>query len=146
MHKYHRRIGGRQWNFHGEADGQDLILFRATRIPIQRHTKVKGEANPFDPAWETYFEHRLGIKMGSTLYGRRRLLRLWKAQDGICPVCNQKITELTGWHSHHIILRSMGGADIGENCVLLHPNCHHQVHSRKLTVQKPRPARGEREA
>jgi RNA-directed DNA polymerase len=143
INKYNRRIGGRHWNFHGEADGRDVLLFRAARISIQRHIKVKGEANPFDPVWEIYFERRLGVKMASTLHGRRRLLRLWKAQDGICPACNQQITELTGWHNHHIVLRSLGGPDTDANCVLLHPNCHHQVHSRKLTVEKPRPPRGE---
>ena len=41
--------------------------------------------------------------MDSSLKGRRQLLRLWKAQDGICPVGDQKITERTGWHHHHIV-------------------------------------------
>ena len=71
-------------------------------MPIQRHTKVKGEANPYDPAWEPYFEERLGVKMAGTLAGRWTLRLLWKEQGGICPVCNQKITTVTGWHNHHI--------------------------------------------
>jgi hypothetical protein len=33
------------------------LLF-ASRTPIQRHIKVKGEANPYDPAYETYFKAR----------------------------------------------------------------------------------------
>ncbi|MFC4547542.1 HNH endonuclease [Paenactinomyces guangxiensis] len=41
-----------------------------------------------------------------------------------------------------MVWRSKGGADTQENRVLLHPNCHQQVHSRKLTVKKPRPPRG----
>jgi RNA-directed DNA polymerase len=146
MRKYFRTIGGRQWNFYGTADGHNMLLFRAARVTIKRYTKVKGEANPFDPQWEVYFEHRLGVKMERTLQGRRRLLRLWKAQQGICPVCNQKITELTGWHNHHIVLRSKGGPDTDDNCVLLHPNCHHKIHNLKLTVMKPRLEGGEREA
>ncbi|WP_373285987.1 HNH endonuclease [Marinithermofilum abyssi] len=36
----------------------------------------------------------------------------------------------------------MGGADTQENRVLLHPNCHNQVHSQNLTVEKPRPSQG----
>ncbi|WP_425437332.1 HNH endonuclease [Melghirimyces profundicolus] len=80
--------------------------------------------------------------MVDKLKGKRQLLRLWREQKGICPVCNQKITQRTGWHSHHIIWRSMGGSDTQENRVLLHPNCHSQVHSQKLTVEKPRPSRG----
>jgi RNA-directed DNA polymerase len=60
---YYRTIGSRHWVFHGEIDGKDLILFCASRVPISRHVKVKGAANLFDPAWESYFERRLGVKM-----------------------------------------------------------------------------------
>ncbi len=144
--KYFRTIRGRSWVFHGEALGEDQCLTKATRVAIQRHAKVKEEANPYDPDWEIYFEKRLGVKMVGTLKGRRQLIHLWKEQGGICPVCNQKITELTGWHNHHITWRSMGGTDKAENRVLLHPTCHSKVHSLKLTVSKPRPVRGDREA
>ena len=111
-------------------------------MPIQRHTKVKGEANPYDPAWEPYFEERLGVKMAGTLVGRWTLRLLWKEQGGICPVCHQKITTVTGWHNHHILWRTHGGKDTIENRVLVHPNCHQQIHSQGLDVGKPRPARG----
>jgi RNA-directed DNA polymerase len=85
-----------------------------------------------------YFEERLGDKMKDNLSGRRKLLYLWEEQNGICPVCNQKITELMAWHNHHIVWRSKGGSDKAENRVLLHPNCHRQVHSRGIYVGKPR--------
>jgi len=88
------------------------------------------------------FEHRLGVKMEANLNGRQRLLNLWKSQNGLCPICGQKITEITGWHSHHIIWRSKGGTDAAENQVLLHPNCHSKVHCQNLPVVKPRPAGG----
>jgi RNA-directed DNA polymerase len=144
--KYFRTIGGDRWVFHGELGGRGYFLCRAKRVRIERHTKVKGEANPFDPKWEPYFEQRLNVKVESTLRGRRRILRLWKEQGGLCPVCGQKITELTGWHNHHIVWRVMGGSDRDDNRVLLHPTCHRQVHSQGWTVEKPRPSRGEREA
>ena len=143
---YYRTIGSRHWVFHGEIDGKDLILFRASRVPISRHIKVKGAANPFDPTWEPYFERRLGVKMERSLQGRRKLLYLWKEQQGICPVCKQSITELTRWHVHHIVWRTRGGADTAENRVLVHPNCHRQIHSQGLEVRKPRPKAGVREA
>jgi RNA-directed DNA polymerase len=111
-------VGGRHWVFHGEADGADRQLFAACSIAITRHTKVKGEANPFDPAWEGYFEHRLQVKMANTLKGRRQLLSLWKAQDGRCPIGHQPITASTGWHSHHLIWRSKGGPDTAVNRLL----------------------------
>jgi RNA-directed DNA polymerase len=140
--KYFKTIGGNNWVFFGEDKGNELILLRAERFPITRHIKVKSEANPFDPKWETYFEKRLTKKMMDNLKGSRQLLQLWKEQQGICPVCKEKITKLTRWHSHHIIWRSLGGSDLQENRVLLHPNCHAQVHSLGLTVEKPRPLRG----
>ena len=146
-HKYFGSIGGRSWRFFGEVTrpeqkAQKVWLFQAARISIRRHRKIQGAANPYDPAWELYFEERLGVKMAEDLRGRRRLLHLWKAQDGLCPVCNQKITFLTGWHNHHIVWRSLGGSDRTENRVLLHPNCHRQVHSHGLSVVKPCPEKG----
>ena len=42
--------------------------------------------------------------------------------------------------------RTHGGKDTIENRVLVHPNCHQQIHSQELDVGKPRPAKGVREA
>ena len=149
--RYFESIGGRHWIFHGEVAGreetiQPVRLFAASSLPIQRHTKVKGEANPYDPAWEPYFEERLGVKMAGTLLGRWTLRLLWKDQGGICPLCNQKITTVTGWHNHHILWRTHGGKDTIENRVLVHPNCHQQIHNQGFDVGKPRPAKGVRKA
>jgi RNA-directed DNA polymerase len=144
--KYFRSVERRNWVFSGEIDDQTRRLLSAASVPIKRHIKVKGAANPFDPTWEAYFEQRLGVKMAGNLKGRKQLLHLWREQNGSCPVCNQKITELTGWHNHHIIWRTKGGTDSSENRVLLHPNCHMQVHRQGLYVEKPRPAKGVRKA
>ncbi len=149
--KYFHSIGNRNWVFSGEIEGKEgktkvVRLFYATSLPIERHIKIKGKANPYNPEWETYFEERLGVKMAHNLQGRRKLLHLWEQQGGICPVCQQKITKITGWHNHHIIWRSLGGTDHMENRVLLHPNCHRQVHSQRLNVVKPRLAKGVRKA
>ena len=119
-----------------------MRLFYASSVPISRHTKIKGAANPYDPAWERYFEARLGVKMEASLHGKRTLLYLWKEQQGVCPVCQQPITALTGWDNHHVIWRVHGGSDGAANRVLLHPTCHRQVHSQGLPVEKPRPVRG----
>lgn len=140
--KYFQSKGTRNWVFYGELDGKLVQLLDAADTPIRRHTKIKGDANPYDPNWEIYFEQRLGVKMVNNLRHRRQLLRLWKEQNGICPICQQKITKLTGWDNHHIVWRTQGGTDKSDNRVLLHPTCHHQVHNLGLTVVKPRPARG----
>jgi RNA-directed DNA polymerase len=145
--KYFTRVANNHWVFFGptttsQGKTQEHRLIRLAYTPIKRHLKVKAEANPYDPAWERYFEARLGMKMADTLQGRRRLLYLWREQSGRCPVCEQPITQLTGWHSHHIVWRSQGGSDGVANRVLLHPACHQHVHSQGLAVAKPRPATG----
>jgi RNA-directed DNA polymerase len=144
--KYFRSVELRNWVFSREVGDQTRRLFAAAKVSIKRHVKVKGGANPFDPAWEAYFDQRLGVKMAGNLKGRKQLLHLWREQNGSCPVCKEKITELTGWHNHHIIWRTKGGLDSSENRVLLHPNCHMQVHRQGLYIEKPRPAKGVRKA
>lgn len=144
--RYFRTQGFRHWIFSGELKKKDgtkknVDLLRADSTPIRRHVKIKGEANPYDPEWETYFEKRLDVKMEVNLRGRRKLLHLWKQQNGLCPNCNQKITKITGWHRHHIIWRSKGGSDGSENRVMLHPTCHQQIHSQGIQVVKPRPVK-----
>lgn len=144
--RYFGTYGTDNWRFFGTSKGEDgpktVWLSLASRTPIIRHTKVKGEANPYDATWEVYFEERLGLKMVSHLRGRQQLSRLWKEQKGKCPVCNQPITKETGWHNHHLTWRVHGGADRSDNRVLVHPECHKQVHSQSLSVSKPRPDRG----
>jgi RNA-directed DNA polymerase len=149
--KYFRTQGRRRWVFSGTAAGRagaprSVQLFSALRVPIRRHVKVRAAANPYDPAWELYFEERLGATMKHALTGKRRYGYLWDEQGGRCPVCRQTITPQTGWHVHHRVWRSKGGSDRADNQVLLHPNCHRQVHSQGLIVGEPRPARGDREA
>ena len=142
--KYFPDTGPNRWVFTGllkSKEGQVKVvrLLAASSIRIERHTKIRAEANPYDPAWETYFEKRLDVHMAARLQGKRWLIQLWKEQRGLCPVCNQKITKITGWHSHHILWRSKGGSERAENRVLLHPTCHQQVHSQRVHVEKPRP-------
>ena len=98
--------------------------------------KVLGAANPYDPAWELYFEERLATRMASTLTGRGIARILWAQQAGECLVCRQPLTLEDGWHVHHLCWRSHGGSDAPYNLVLLHPNCHRQVHSKGLVVEK----------
>jgi len=142
--RYFCQIGSQNWCFFGTAkskDGQTVqkVLCTAASTPIVRHTKIKGACNPYDPAWKPYLSERQEAKMKMTLRNRHQLLELWKKQEGICPNCNQPITMETGWHNHHIVHKAKGGSNGMENRVLVHPNCHRQVHANKGTVSKPCP-------
>ncbi|HMV55078.1 MAG TPA: group II intron reverse transcriptase/maturase [Rhodocyclaceae bacterium] len=132
--KYFGRIGARNWVFASRTTDSDggrkfRSLVQASDTKIRRYTKIKGEANPFDPQWETYFEDRLGLKMQGSVAGRRKLLNLWWRQDKRCEVCGEPITTETGWHVHHRVPREQGGSDAQCNLALLHPNCHRQLHA-----------------
>jgi RNA-directed DNA polymerase len=141
--KYYERYRGNNWCFFGERcddEGQPskVWLYRAKSTPIQRHIKVKGEANPYDPVYETYFEDREGSHMLDTFRGTQTLRFLWKGQRGLCAVCYTKITRITGWRVHHCVPLVTGGSKSAENRVLVHPECHDRVHRQRLSVSKPR--------
>jgi RNA-directed DNA polymerase len=150
--KYYERNRGRNWCFFGERyddEGQPIkaCLYHASSTPTKRQIKVKGEANPYDPVYETYFEDREGSHMLDTFRGTKTLRFLWMEQRGLCAVCNTKITRITGWRVHHCVPLVMGGSRSAENRVLLHPECHDRVHRQRLSVSKPRlPERGVRRA
>jgi RNA-directed DNA polymerase len=132
--RYFQTKAGKDWVFTGTDDHhRELILFKAANVPIQRHVKIRGNANPYDPTQEGYFEKRLAQKWAAGHYGHTRTKGLWLAQNGKCPRCRQLITEETGWHIHHKIPRLEGGPDTMDNLVLLHPTCHRQLHAQKTT-------------
>jgi RNA-directed DNA polymerase len=148
--RYFGPHGGRAWTFQGETSirGERRVarLFYAGDVGIRRHVKVRGEANPYDPAWRSYFERRSDAAMVNLLEDRSYLLALWERQRGRCPNCGQKITLPAGWHNHHVVFKIDGGSEELANRVLLHPECHRQVHHRESKVSRPRPSQGVGEA
>jgi RNA-directed DNA polymerase len=62
LSKYFPSHQGRRFVFTGFADDrtapQVVRIYRTGSVPIRRHVFVRGAANPFDPAWETYFRRR----------------------------------------------------------------------------------------
>jgi RNA-directed DNA polymerase len=147
--RYFHSVGTRKWEFAaatGERfpNGSPVLrsLRKATDTPIRRHRPIKLEANPFDSQWEMYFEEHTRLKMLNSLRGRKKLIRLWLDQDRRCPICRELITQKSGWHVHHIIWRVDGGEDGSANLIMMHPNCHSQIHVNGLKVVKPAPARG----
>jgi len=140
--------GSRQWVLTGtvtKAEGKPATvrLFVAASVPYQRHVRVRGEANPYDPAWDEYYLLRHSRNVPDTLAGRRLLVQLWQEQGGRCLACAQPLTEDEGWHNHHLVPRAAGGGDQLTNRALLHPTCHRQVHLHRFGKESPRPARGE---
>jgi RNA-directed DNA polymerase len=73
--RYYHAIGERTWRFAARTNSQSPLgqpswkrLLYAGNTPIQRHLKIKGEANPFDPRWRLYFAQRAkGSKVRQTV-------------------------------------------------------------------------------
>jgi RNA-directed DNA polymerase len=126
------------WRFTDPTTGKQLLQVREAVKP-QRYLKVKGEANPFDPAWETYFQQRdraLALRASSPF--RAKLLR---QQHGLCLGCRQVIQVEEDVERHH----RDGNHQNNQwgNLVLLHPTCHRQEHhAPEHTPASSRPARG----
>jgi RNA-directed DNA polymerase len=113
-----------------------VALLWTSGVGIRRHVKIRSEANPYDPKWELYFEERLTTRMANSLLGRGTVRYLWLEQDGKCLQCGESLTLEEGWQVHHLLWRVHGGSDTADNLVLLHANCHRQVHSQGLVVNK----------
>lgn len=129
---------GEPGRFTAPATGKQLLRVREVVKP-QRYLKVKGAANPFDPAWAAYFQDRdrpLALQASSPF--RATLLR---QQHGRCPGCRQVIQVEEEVDLHHRDGNHQNNH--WGNLVLLHPTCHRQEHyAPECTPASTRPPRG----
>jgi RNA-directed DNA polymerase len=116
-----------------------MELYHLSGTPIERHKKVKGHYHPYDRTWEMYGETLRQERMLNIMRYRKEWSKLYSDQRGLCALCGYEMDLDTGWHDHHIEYRMDGGSEALGNRVLLHPNCHNQVHSLGLQVVKPAP-------
>ncbi|EGE1753141.1 group II intron reverse transcriptase/maturase [Shigella flexneri] len=124
-----RKYFDESWRLHSkDADGHRWVRYKASTIPIRRHIKIKSEANPYAPEWESYFEKRQALIWLKSQNGRNRIVAIWRKQEKRCPICGQSFSQETGWDIHHIVRKTQGGSDNLDNLVMLHPNCHRQLH------------------
>ena len=126
--KYFRTFDQRHWVFatttrkyNGEP--RTLTLYSASATRIVRHVRVKSDANPFDPAWDSYFAHRREARMLERLQDRGFPRRLWQQQNGQCPGCAQPIEEEDRWTIQPVIPFKAGGTRSLTNLKLLHSSC-----------------------
>jgi len=142
--KYWHPVGNRKGVFaavlqkeDGEKGLMEMYSLPSTRI--DRHKKIKGDYNPYDPKQEEYGEAIRQERMLKNMRYRIEWAKLYTSQRGLCALCGHEMDMETGWHDHHIEYRVLGRSDALGNRVLLHPNCHSQVHSLEIKVTKPVP-------
>ncbi len=134
--KYFKTGDTRNWVFAATEQREDgkqkeIVLLKTSDTPIQRHIKIKADANPHDPKWARYFESRWGKKMLNSSRGRRKLYRTWLKQDRLCPGCQKPITRNTPWEIRYIVRKADGGTNAASNLLMHHLYCQRQYRNAK---------------
>jgi RNA-directed DNA polymerase len=123
VQKYWHPEEGRRWVFAAPIETQEgkslLRLRRHGQTEIQRHTKVRGKASPYDGNL-VYWSQRLKKHplMGST---KAKLLHI---QKGMCPRCGLYFRDEDLLEIDHIIPTALGGKDTLANKWVYHRHCH----------------------
>jgi RNA-directed DNA polymerase len=131
--KYFRALDHRHWVFAAQTRGSKggprvLALHLASDTRIVRHVRVKADANPFDPHWDSYFVQRKRARMLERLQGRSFPKQLWQQQEGKCLGCGQLIDAESRWVVHPIVPYKSGGTRSLSNLSLLHSTCQRSFH------------------
>ena len=130
--KYYKTIDKDKMNPYAKSDGKrkkEIVLVNAAKdIPIIRYEKVKGGNSPLDPELSEYWTKRK-TKMGKTRFAEgSKYEKIYKRQNGICPVCGEPIDLEDDFELHHIVPIKDGGTNADKNLVFLHKHCHKAKH------------------
>lgn len=133
--KYFHTIKNRKWTFaitpNKKKPESKIVLKRLYDTKIARFVKIKGEANPFDPEWNAYFDKRATYKMLQSLNGRKSLLYIWERQQHCCPYCGEPIDKEHEWS----VVKRLTNNKM-EN-FLLHDSCRRSYHLTKSEDYEP---------
>jgi RNA-directed DNA polymerase len=113
-----------KWVFGEKRTGEYLLKFQWTKI--QRHIIVKTTSSPDDPLLKAYWEKRNRRQIAELVPSKQKMAR---KQNFVCPVCNQSLLNGEELHTHHIVPVEAGGEEKYRNLLLVHEDCHRQIHS-----------------
>ena len=107
--RYWHNLRGRKWTFavvyKGKKGHEDyLALKRLADVHYTEYKQIKGDANPFDPEYDLYFQKRETQLMLETLKGRKSLLCLWNKQGRTCPLCGKPIDRTKAWNVNEKVI------------------------------------------
>jgi len=114
--KYWHRVGNKNWVF-GVKKNEDVVLRLQlhSKIPIKRHTKVKGTASPFDEN-SIYWAKRTGKSIMIPTYK----YHLIQEQKGRCGICGDSFLPDDLIERNHIIPKALEGKTIRSNVHAVH--------------------------
>lgn len=113
-----------KWVFGEKKTGEHLLKFQWTKI--QRHIMVKTTNSPDDPSLKEYWARRNQRQITGLVLSKQKMAR---KQNFNCPVCFQSLFNGEELHTHHILPKEAGGEDRYKNLLLVHEDCHTQIHS-----------------
>ncbi|MFN6535461.1 MAG: group II intron reverse transcriptase/maturase [Nostoc sp. EkiNYC01] len=121
--KYWITVDGDNWVFgYINPDTEErYILSKHTWTKIVRHTKVKGDASPFNGDFVYW-----GTRTGKSKEIPSLLAKILHKQKGKCAYCGLTFTLEDQIELDHIIPISLGGKRKFDNIQALHRHCHDQ--------------------
>jgi RNA-directed DNA polymerase len=141
VEKYWHHEEGKRWVFAAPIQteqGKSLLkLRRHNQTPIQRYTKVRGNASPYDGNL-VYWSQRLKKHplMGST---KAKLLQI---QKGMCPRCGLYFRDDDLLEIDHITPTALGGKDTLANKWVYHRHCHDEKTAEDMALVRAAQAAG----
>ena len=116
--KYWKTVKEDNWVF--KSTGKyETALHKHAKTAITRHTKVKGEASPYNG--ETLY---WGKRMSNHPEMKKSVANLLKKQNGKCNWCGLPFQEGDKLENDHIKPVKAGGTNKLDNRQLLHKHCH----------------------
>lgn len=110
----------------------NLSLIQPVEIKMENHPKVAKGKRVYCKEHTDYWEKREKRLMYNKLFYRNKYL--YKKQKGNCPKCNHPFALTDNLNVHHIIPKADGGTDKYSNLILLHAECHREIHSTNETI------------
>jgi len=94
INRYFQSKGLRNYCFNGlekQLDGSKKCywLIHMSDVAIQRHVKIRQNANPFDKEQDSYFEQRNTNKVKQNKSSQRSVDSVIALQNGKCPLCKK---------------------------------------------------------
>ena len=107
---------------------ENLALHRLSEIPIVRHIKVSNGKRIYNQDDKDYWAKRERKLMYQKLYANHK--DLFRKQKGQCSTCKTPFVFDDTLQIHHVKPKAHGGTDSKNNLLLLHAECHRELHSK----------------
>ncbi len=130
--RYWHKRDGREWRFIAVEKGVETArLLQFANFKIRNWRQLRLSYNAFEHRDE--IEAAL-IKRGAILM-QSRFKKVYNAQKGVCPVCNQPIYDPNHrYEIHHNWPKKWGGRESVYNLWYIHEACHFSYHEQNTVV------------